>query len=63
MRPPGDHYLSVGITKDIGVLHIEVNNQDGKDHTAETVSVAKAILTGFGGQGRRGARLSRRCSR
>lgn len=45
----GNFYLSIGLGPDGGVLHVEVNNQDGKDHKAEDVAVAKAVLQKLGG--------------
>jgi hypothetical protein len=42
-------YLSVSLGLDGGVLHAEVDNQDGKDHTAEAVNVARAVLAKLGG--------------
>jgi hypothetical protein len=46
--PPIDYYLSVAITKDLGLFHIEINNQDGRDYAEAAINVAKAILSGFG---------------
>jgi hypothetical protein len=45
----GNFYLSVGLSPEGGVLYVEVNNQDGKDHTDEVVDLAKAILQKIGG--------------
>jgi hypothetical protein len=45
----GNFYLSIGLTPESGVLHVEVNNQDGKDHTDQVVNLAKAILQKLGG--------------
>lgn len=45
----GNFYLSVGLSADGGVLHSEVDNQDGKDHRDEAVNVAKAVLAKLGG--------------
>jgi hypothetical protein len=44
----GNFSLWVGLTPDLGVLFVEVNNSDGKDHTDEAVNVAKAILQKLG---------------
>lgn len=46
---PGNFYLSIGLSADGGVLHVEVNNQDGKDHKDEAVNVARAVLQKLGG--------------
>lgn len=45
----GNFTLYVGLSPDGGVLATEVNNQDGKDHTDQAVSVAKAVLQKLGG--------------
>jgi hypothetical protein len=45
----GNFYLSVGLGPDGGVLHAEVDIQDGKDHTDDAVNVAKAVLQNLGG--------------
>jgi hypothetical protein len=46
---PTNFYLSVGLSPEGGVLHVEVNNGDGKDHTDQVVNLAKAILQRLGG--------------
>lgn len=46
---PGNWTLWVALTPDVGNLFVEVNNQDGKDHLDEAVSLAKAILQRLGG--------------
>ena len=45
----GNFYLSVGLTADGGVLHAEVDIQDGKDHKDEVVNLAKAVMEKLGG--------------
>lgn len=45
----GNFTLSVGLSPEGGVLGVEVNNSDGKDHTDEAVNVAKAVLQKLGG--------------
>ncbi|HEY8238917.1 MAG TPA: hypothetical protein VIF63_05730 [Candidatus Limnocylindrales bacterium] len=45
----GNWTLWVPLTADLGYLFVEVNNQDGKDHTDEAVNLAKAILQKLGG--------------
>ena len=45
----GNFYLSIGLSPEAGVLHVEVDNQDGKDHKDEAVNVAKAVLAKLGG--------------
>jgi hypothetical protein len=45
----GNFTLYVGLSPEAGVLGVEVNNQDGKDHTDEAVNVAKAVLQKLGG--------------
>jgi hypothetical protein len=45
----GNFTLYVGLSPEAGILGVEVNNQDGKDHTDEAVNVAKAVLQKLGG--------------
>ena len=45
----GNFSLWVGLSPEGGVLYVEVNNSDGKDHTDEAVNVAKAVLQKLGG--------------
>lgn len=45
----GNFTLYVGLSPEGGVLGVEVNNSDGKDHTDEAVNVAKAVLQKLGG--------------
>lgn len=45
----GNFSLWVGLSPEAGVLLVEVNNSDGKDHTDEAVNVAKAVLQKLGG--------------
>jgi hypothetical protein len=45
----GDFTVYVGLSPEAGVLAVEVNNSDGKDHTDQAVNVAKAVLQKLGG--------------
>jgi len=40
----GNFSLWVGLTPDAGMLLVEVDNSDGKDHTDEAVNLAKSVL-------------------
>jgi hypothetical protein len=46
---PGNFYLSIGLSPDSGVLHVEIDIQDGKDHKDDVVDLAKAVLQKLGG--------------
>jgi len=46
---PKDPYLSVALTKELGVLHVGGNFPDDTDHTEVLVNVAKAVLAKLGG--------------
>lgn len=45
----GNFSLWIGLSAEGGVLYVEVNNSDGKDHTDQAVNVAKAVLQKLGG--------------
>ncbi len=45
----GNFYLSIGLSPDSGVLHVEIDIQDGKDHKDDVVELAKAVLQKLGG--------------
>jgi hypothetical protein len=45
----GNFTLYVGLTPDGGILMVEVNNQDGKDHTDEAITLANAIIQKLSG--------------
>jgi hypothetical protein len=45
----GNFTLYVGLDPEAGVLAVEVNNSDGKDHTDQAVNVARAVLQKLGG--------------